>query len=226
MTWTLDLAQNEENLQWLAARDANFSRASRLYFLSFFASLAFSAAAFAMIGFDAHWVNMLAIVSLLYTIVEISVIEPAIAKASKVGASLAEKFDCEIFDLPQNEHMRCELSAASILHASERIDRSKIRRLKNWYDPVLQKLPRRVAAVAAQYTSTEYDMALRKNYLAVLHLMLFVPGVVIFAFMLYRNLDIRQSLVTSVVPFLPLTIFLIRNINATRSLIAEQDAAL
>lgn len=226
MTWKLDPIQNGDGFDFLTARHENFRWANRLYFFSFLVPLAFSFMGFWMVGAPSDGANILAIASLIYTILELTLIEPIIARATKVGAGLAEKFDCEIFGMSRNEHMRGELSVASISHASEGMSSSQIDRLKGWYSSELQKLPRSVAAVAAQYTSTAYDMALRKTYIKFLHLMMAGLVIGIFVFMIYKNMDIRQSLVTSVVPFLPLVVFLIKNTIATRNLIAEQDAAL
>lgn len=226
MSWQLNSTQNGDGFDFLAARSANFRWASRLYLVSFIAPLGLSFIGFWMTGIPSDAANILAIVSLFYTFLELVFIERTIARATKVGAGLAEKFDCEIFGIPRNEYMKGELSVASISHATESMTPKQIDALKNWYNPELQKLPKDVAAVAAQYTSTAYDMALRKTFVKCLFFMLGTLILGVLAFMIYKNLDIRQSLVTSVIPFLPLAVFLIKNALATRDLIAEQEAAL
>lgn len=80
--------------------------------------------------------------------------------------------------------------------------------------------------MVAQYTSTSYDQALRRFYLKILYTMLSALIVCGFVFLIIKNDQFRTSLVVSVVPFMPLLVWLIKSILSNRELVADQDETL
>jgi hypothetical protein len=227
MTWPIHELQNSPtNLKYLAARKKTFEACNRLVVVSFLFALGLSIAAFLLPAGKKEMAEILAIVSLIYTVFEACFIEPKIVKTSGRNAALQEKFDCNIFDMEQNPHFAPNLSQAGINAEASALTDKKMANLTNWYESDLGSLPKPVASIVAQYTSTSYDQALRKSYLKILYFLftaLIVGGLV---FMVGENDKFRASIVVSVVPFMPLFIWLLRTILTNLELVTDQDKTL
>lgn len=227
MNWPINELQNStQNLKYLAARSKTFEVCNLLVVVGFLFALVFSIIAFLLPSGKTEMAEILAIVSLIYTVFEACFIEPKIAKTSGQNAALQEKFDCNIFDMEQNPHFAPNLSRASIETDALGLSNEKMANLMNWYESDLGFLPKPVASLVAQYTSTSYDQALRRFYLKILwalFIVLIVCGVV---FMVGENDRFRASIVVSVVPFMPLSIWFIRTILSNRELVSDQDETL
>jgi hypothetical protein len=227
MTWPINELQNSStNLKYLAARRKTFEVCNLLVVVSFLLALGLSIAAFLLPAGKKEMAEILAIVSLIYTVFEAGFIEPKIVKTSGRNAALQEKFDCNIFDMEQNPHFAPNISQASINADASALTDKKKSNLTNWYESDLGYLPKPVASVVAQYTSTSYDQALRRFYLKILYVLFIALIVCGLVFLISENDKFRTSLVVSVVPFMPLFIWLLRSILSNRELVSDQDETL
>lgn len=227
MTWPINEVQNlSSNLKYLAARRKTFEACNNLIIMSFMMVLGLSCVAFWRPNGNSEAAEILAIFSLIYTLFEASFIDLKIAKTSKQNASLQEKFDCNIFDIDQNPHFAPDLSKASIEADASALSAKKMAKLVNWYESDLGSLPKPVAGFVAQYTSTAYDYSLRQFYLKLLwglFIALIVCGVI---YLVGQNDRFRSSIVVSIVPLVPLFIWLIKAIRSNSELASEQNEAL
>lgn len=227
MTWPINELQNSTaNLKYLAARRKAFEVCNLLVVVGFLFALAFSIIAFLLPAGNAEMAEFLAIVSLIYTVFEASYIEPKIARTSSRNAALQEKFDCNIFDLDQNPNFAPNLSQASIEEDASGLSKKKMANLMNWYESDLGSMPKPVASVVAQYTSTSYDQALRRFYLRILWALFIALILCGLVFLVVENDKFRASIVVSVVPFMPLATWFIRTIRSNRELVSDQDETL
>lgn len=227
MTWPINEFQNSTaNLKYLAARRKTFQVCNLLVAVSFLFALALSIIAFLLPAANTEMAKILAIVSLIYTVFEAIYIEPKIAMTSTRNAALQEKFDCNIFDLEQNPNFAPDLSLASIEADASGLSNKKMANLKNWYESDLGSLPKPVASVVAQYTSTSYDQALRRFYLKILSALFIVLIVCSLVDMVVENDKFRAAIVVSVVPFVPLVTWFIRTIRSNRELVSDQEKTL
>lgn len=227
MTWPINEIQNlPTNLKYLAARRKTFEACNLLIVISFLLVLGLSCIAFWLPKGNSEAAEILAIVSLIYTVFEASFIDPKIAKTSKRNASLQEKFDCNIFDIDQNPHFAPDLSKASIEADALALSAKKMEKLANWYERDLGSLPKPVAGFVAQYTSTAYDYSLRQFYLRLLWGLFIVLIACGGIYLVGQNDKFRNSIVVSVVPFVPLFIWFIKAIRSNSELASEQNEAL
>lgn len=225
--WPISELQNSDaNLKYLAARKKTFEVCNLLVVMSFLFALVLSITAFLLPAGMKEMAEILAIVSLIYTVSEVVFIEPKIANTSARNAALQEKFDCSVFDIEQNPHFAPDVSLASINADASGLADEKKSNLKNWYETELGLLPKSVASVVAQYTSTSYDQALRRFYLKILYVLFIALIVCGLVFLVAENDKFRTSLVVTVVPFVPLFIWLLRSILSNRKLINDQDETL
>jgi hypothetical protein len=227
MIWNIsDLQNSTKCINILAARRSSFRHCNFLVGVSFFVPLGLSLIAFLYLGSESLVLVYLSIFSLTYSLAEVIYIEPKLEAVASQCAGLADDFDCEVFDLPINENFRSGCSYAFISEAASSLGEAEIETLRDWYRPELGMLPRQVSAFVAQYTSTAYDQALRKSFLKLLFWAIFLVCSSILVLMVYQNLEIRQSLISSVVPFLPLLVWFLKTIAANRKLVADQEATL
>lgn len=227
MIWNIGTNQNSiKSLNYLAARKRYFQTCNMLVVVSFIIPLFTSIGAFALLGAVGEATAYLALFSLIYSIIEVGYIEPKLSTTSVQCAGLVEAFDCEVFDLSKNPNFGSSFSSAHISEAASKLSSPEMAKLRDWYNAELGLLPRPVAAMIAQYTSTAYDQSLRKSYLNILKTCLILLCTALIIFMLLQNLKIRESLITSIVPFLPLLLWFIKAITGTSNLIADQNTAL
>ena len=227
MTWPIGEIQNSPaSLKYLAARKKTFEACNLLIVVSFLFALGLSGIAFWLPEGKSEATEILAIVSLIYTVFEAGFIDPKIAKTSKRNAALQEKFDCNLFEIDQNPHFAPNLSEANIGADASALSPKKMANLANWYESDLGFLPKPVASLAAQYTSTAYDHSLRRFYLKILWSLFIVLMVFGMVFLVGQNEKFRNSIVVSVVPFVPLIIWFIKTIKSNIELASEQDETL
>lgn len=227
MMWLIEDIQNDPvNLKYLAARRKTFEVCNLFIVVSFLFALGLSIFAFIMLGGKSNASDILAIIALIYTIAEAGYINPKIRKASRRSAALQEKFDCTLFDIEQNPHFCPGTSQASIEADATELSKRKFSSLKNWYESDLAFLPRPVAGLVAQYTSTAYDHSLRRFYLKVLWFLFLILAVCLVGFLVSQNEKFRESIVVAVVPFVPLLTWFITTIRSNSELASDQDQAM
>jgi hypothetical protein len=227
MTWPINDRQNSPaNIKYLAARRKTFEACNGLIIVGFLFALGLSIAAFLISDGTSDAAEILAIISLVFTIVEAKFIEPTITRVSRRNAALQEKFDCSLFEIDQNPHFAPDVSRASIELDAAALSNKKRVSLTDWYESDLGSLPKLVAAFVAQHTSTAYDHALRKFYLKILKLCFAILIVGLGSYLISQNDKFRESLVVSVVPFVPLVVWFIKNMLSNRELALDQEEAL
>lgn len=227
MIWPIsDLQNSPANSKYLAARRKTFEACNGLIIVGFLFSLGLSVAAFLIPDGKSDAAGILAIVSLIFTVVEAGFIDPTIARISRRNAALQEKFDCSLFEIDQNPHFAPDVSRASIESDAAALSNEKRANLADWYEKDLGLLPKPIAAFVAQQTSTTYDHALRKFYLKVLKLCFFILIVGLGSYVIAQNDKFRESFVVSVVPFVPLVVWFIRTMLSNSELASDQEEAL
>lgn len=227
MSWPINELQNSlTNLKYLAARRKTFEVCNLLIVVSFLFALGLSVIAFFLPEGKSDVAEILAIVSLVYTVFEVAFIDRKIADTSKRNAALQERFDCNVFGINQNPHFAPDISQARIDADASALSARKMTNLANWYERELGSLPKPIAGLVAQYTSTAYDQSLRCFYLKILRALFIVLIVCGLAYLVGQNDKFRFSIVVSVVPFVPLFIWFITKIRSNSDLVSEQEEAL
>lgn len=213
-------------MRFLAARVALFSRCNFLMFFSFVVAILFSVVAILTPATSVGFANVLAMLTLFYTIFEVAYIDRLVAVRAVQCAGLAEEFDCRVFGIERNENFGKHDTDHKINILSSRLNEKKKIKIRGWYNEKLCEVPKPVAALIGQYTSTTYDQGLRSFYLQFLWSALVILGLSIFLYISYEDQKFRSSIVTFAVPFLPITVWLIKAIVANNLLVASQTEAL
>lgn len=227
MNWNIDREQNSDrNLRFLSARKSLFSPCNFWVGASFVISVFFVFCAILTPADAKDLASFWAILTLMYSLFEVGYIDRLILKRSSQCAGLAEEFDCSVFGIERNSNFVKEDSDHTINTLSSKLDANKKNSLKNWYSSKLGEVPKPVAALIAQYTSTAYDHGLRELYIKILSFALTLLFISILAYILYEDQKFRGSIVAFAVPFLPILVWLIKTIVANRSLVDNQNAAL
>jgi hypothetical protein len=227
MIWDINSEQNsEKNMRFLTARVALFSRCNFLIFVSFIVAILFSLVAVLTPAASTVFANTWAMLTLFYTVFEAAYIDRLIAVRAVKGAGLAEEFDCRVFEIERNENFGKQDTDHEIDTLSSKFNEKEREKIRGWYNGKLGEVPKPVAALIGQYTSTAYDQGLRSLYLRILWFALLILGISILAYISYEDQKFRNSIVTFAVPFLPITVWLIKAIVANCLLVASQNDAL
>lgn len=131
-------------------------------------------------------------------------------KLQKKGAQFQEIFDSTILVIDPNRMLtRSNLSR----HDIEDINRKYLRKfenyndLENWYPNSLQCLPPVLATIQCQRTNCEYDLHERAKYKhwITFQFVVLIIGITVFSFA--ANLDFTSSVLTFIIPPLPLILW-------------------
>jgi hypothetical protein len=131
---------------------------------------------------------------------------------SKRGARVQEQFDTEVLKLVWNP-----------LVAGRRVDAEEIRaitatpvtdaeqkRLMDWYEPVISRLPLEFGRLICQRTNLAYDMRVRKEYARILLWAAILLTIALAIAGVYQGLKFKDLILTMCVPLLPLFAYVLR----------------
>ena len=170
--------------------------------------------------------STLAIVTLAYSLFEVGYIDRLLEARASRCAGLAEEFDCRVFEIERNQNFTKTDTDHTIDALSAGMSHRRRAGLKDWYSDRLGEVPKPVAALVAQYTSTAYDQGLRLFYLRILRVVTVVLCAAILVYMVWQDQKFRDSWVIFAVPFLPILVWLIKATVANCAIVESQEAAL
>ena len=139
------------------------------------------------------------ILSLIFTLIDLSIINPRITNIKRKTASLLEEFDGNVLQLPWNEIKVDHISEQEILYNAHQYQEksNNIESLKNWYPEIIDKLPHPIGRILAQRTNCWWENNLRENYIKILKIggLFILMSVVIFTIYVALN---TQTLINGV----------------------------
>jgi hypothetical protein len=130
----------------------------------------------------------------------------------KRGARIQEQFDTEVLKLSWNQLVAGkrvdveEIHAITATHAND----AEHKRLVDWYEPVVSRLPLELGRLICQRTNLVYDMRVRKKYTEIL---VAAAGLLLFTLPLvglYQSLKLDDVILTMCLPALPLAAYVLR----------------
>ena len=150
--------------------------------------------------------------SILVVLIEVGIISRGQKEDCKRAARIQEQFDTEVLSLEWNQLVAGKRVDAEDLReiATGPIPEGERRRLVDWYEPVISRLPLELGRLICQRTNLAYDMRVRKQYAAILiwtAVLLFV-GLALVG--LWQGLTWRELILTMGVPVLPLAAYVLR----------------
>jgi len=150
--------------------------------------------------------------SIVVLLLEVSVISRLQKEDCKRGARVQEQFDTEVLQLEWNQ-----------LVAGKRVDAEEVRaiapppipeaerkRLENWYEVDVSRLPLEVGRLICQRTNLAYDMRIRRQYVTFLLWAAVAISVGLVTTGLYQGMNIKDLILTLCPPVLPLVAYVLR----------------
>lgn len=221
----IPIHQNTDaNLRLLRARQQMFHRAKVIFIVQLVLTVLVPVVG-AVVGlFVIEARPTIALVSLLLTVLDVAVLDRAQRRFVKNGAKIAERFDCNVLQMPWNS-----LAAGKPLD-EEVIDeaaiswkrRRKDKGLKDWYPPEVGDAALELARLICQRTNLWYDGRLRRlNGSLALFLAWAVPIVLLISCFLL-NVPFREIAIV-LTPAAPVMVWAIREHFRQKDTAEAQD---
>ncbi len=150
--------------------------------------------------------------SIVVLLLEVGVVARLQKEDCKRGARVQEQFDTEVLKLDWNQLVagrRVDVEEVRAITSTEMAD-SERKRLQNWYEVDVSRLPIELGRLICQRTNLAYDMRIRRNYVAIL---LWAAGAMsgaLVAVGIYQGLNINDLILTLCLPVLPMVAYVLR----------------
>lgn len=160
--------------------------------------------------------------SWIYTIYAIVVIfgekilEIFIDRNKKTAASIQEKFDTNIFDIPENELLNSVFIDHDIVRKyskKDKLNANKISRVTNWYSTRIDCLRTNIAILFCQRMNICYDQNIKKKYNKLLISLSVLTFITLFIISLTNDFSLKKFIIEVILPSIPILNFTYKEIN-------------
>src|SRR6266446_3154970 len=142
------------------------------------------------------------------------------------AADIQEIFDCDVLELECRDlQVRRRPITEIIMEAARDYKRSdqNYSHLKNWYPPVVEKIPLYLARLVCQRINCWWDSQLRRRYVRVVVIVLLFLCASVFAIGLINGLTVAKLFLAVIFPLLPTFIWAYREIKGQTEAANEKD---
>ena len=209
----INIEQNKpERLQLLRAQRLFYARA-KLY-QTLFALLALLLPAIGVF-FGASLPEgrpFLGLGSMLVLLLEVGIISRMLKEDCKRGAKVQEQFDTEVLKLDWNQLVagkRVDAEEVLAIAATPMPDAER-KRLVDWYEPIVSRLPLEFGRLICQRTNLAYDVRVRRKYAVILLWSAIGLFVALALAGVYQGLKLNDLILTMCLPVLPLAAYVLR----------------
>lgn len=199
--------QNEQKqLERLAAQRELYSSAKRWYVAQVLGSVAVPVLLITISFFALQTSLFAAIFGIVFFIVDILFIVPAIAIRKLKASKIQELFDCEVLQLPKSPlKIADDIAVEEVLSYYEAHNkiRSNVEKLINWYPQIVDSVNIAYARLICQRTNCWWDAKLRGRYInAVKIAAIFVPLLILVSGLIVRiQIETIVLLFSGLMPF-------------------------
>jgi hypothetical protein len=160
--------------------------------------------------------------SWIYTIYAIVVIfgekilEIFIDRNKKTAASIQEKFDTNIFDIPENELLNSVFIDHDIVRKyskKDKLNANKISRVTNWYSTRIDCLRTNIAILFCQRMNICYDQNIKKKYNKLLISLSVLTFITLLIISLTNDFSLKKFIIEVILPSIPILNFTYKEIN-------------
>ena len=160
--------------------------------------------------------------SWIYTIYAIVVIfgekilEIFIDRNKKTAASIQEKFDTNIFDIPENELLNSVFIDHDIVRKyskKDKLNANKISRVTNWYSTRIDCLRTNIAILFCQRMNICYDQNIKKKYNKLLISLSVLTFITLLIISLTNDFSLKKFIIEEILPSIPILNFTYKEIN-------------
>lgn len=160
--------------------------------------------------------------SWIYTIYAIVVIfgekilEIFIDRNKKTAASIQEKFDTNIFDIPEIELLNSVFIDHDIVRKyskKDKLNANKISRVTNWYSTRIDCLQTNIAILFCQRMNICYDQNIKKKYNKLLISLSVLTFITLLIISLTNDFSLKKFIIEVILPSIPILNFTYKEIN-------------
>ena len=160
--------------------------------------------------------------SWIYTIYAIVVIfgekilEIFIDRNKITAASIQEKFDTNIFDIPENELLNSVFIDHDIVRKyskKDKLNANKISRVTNWYSTRIDCLQTNIAILFCQRMNICYDQNIKKKYNKLLISLSVLTFITLLIISLTNDFSLKKFIIEVILPSIPILNFTYKEIN-------------
>lgn len=150
--------------------------------------------------------------SILVLLLDVGFVARRQREDCKRGARVQEEFDTEVLFLGWNSLVAGRKVDAEEIRSvtATPLSESELKRLTDWYEPVVATVPLPVGRLICQRTNITYDLSVRKRYAGMLLASCAALSVALTVFGLYQGLSANSLILSLYLPALPLIAFLLR----------------
>jgi hypothetical protein len=142
------------------------------------------------------------------------------------AADIQEIFDCDVLELECRElQVRRRPITEIIMEAARDYKPSdpNYSDLRDWYPPVVEKIPLYLARLVCQRINCWWDSQLRRRYVGVVVIVLLLLSVSVFAIGLINGLTVAKLFLAVIFPLFPTFIWAYREIKGQTEAASEKD---
>ena len=155
----------------------------------------------------------------IYAIVVIfgeKIVEIFIDRNKKTAASIQEKFDTNIFDIPENELLNSVFIDHDIVRKyskKDKLNANKISRVTNWYSTRIDCLQTNIAILFCQRMNICYDQNIKKKYNKLLISLSVLTFITLLIISLTNDFSLKKFIIEVILPSIPILNFTYKEIN-------------
>ncbi|MGP2571260.1 S-4TM family putative pore-forming effector [Ornithobacterium rhinotracheale] len=156
---------------------------------------------------------------IIYTIIAIlveKILEVCINRNKKRAASIQEKFDTSIFEIPENEFLDSAFIDNEIIRKYSKKDKSNkkiISKVTDWYSKEIGYLQTNISVLFCQRMNICYDQNIKKKYDTLLISISLLTFMVLLVFSLINDFSLKKFIAEVILPSIPIVNFTYTEIN-------------
>lgn len=143
-------------------------------------------------------------------------IESILDRNKKTAASIQEKFDISVLDIPENETLNTVVVDLETIRANSKKDKQnqkKVLKVTNWYSTKINRLDSNIAVLFCQRMNICYDFSIKKKYNLYLIIISALTFLCLLIFSLSQNFTLQKFIVEVVLPSLPIFTFTYKEVS-------------
>lgn len=213
-------AQNSEiNIDKLLAQRKIYSSAKALQYILLLTTVLVPISISLITNFTILRIDNKSWIFVSYSIIVLigeKIIESIIDRNKKTAASIQEKFDIAVLDIPDNETLNTVVVDLETIRANskrEKENQKKVLKVTNWYSTKISRLNTNIAVLFCQRMNICYDFSIKKNYNFYLIVISALTFLCLLVFSLSQNFTLQKFIVEVILPSLPIFTFTYKEVS-------------
>jgi hypothetical protein len=164
---------------------------------------------------DSNWI--FAIYAIIVLFLE-RILDFFINRNKKTAASIQEKFDVEIFEIPKNDLLNTTFIDYDIIRKyskKDKLNSKKVRRVKNWYSTKIERLTTNIAVIFCQRMNICYDQNIKRKYNILLIILAVITFIILLGVSLLNDFSLKKFIIEVILPSIPIFSFTYKEISTS-----------